>query len=88
VFLSRGIYSKNGVKVFGANNFRFRALQPININGGNVFFEIDAVGQNLGEKIKYLNNGKPFSLVYVLEEVVSGNQTQFQLRVKDIRPET
>jgi len=88
VFLSRGIYSKNGVKVYGANNFRFRALQPINISGGNVFFEIDAVGQNLGDKIKYLNNGKPFSMVYVLEEVFFGSQTQFQLRVKDIRPES
>ncbi len=87
VFLSRGVFSKNGVKIFGGNNFRFRALQPININGGNIFFEIDAVGQNLGEKIKYLNNGKPFSLVFMLEEVASGSQTQFQLRVKDIRPE-
>lgn len=87
VFLAKGIFSKNGLKMYGANNFRFRAIQPININGGNLFFEIDAVGQNLGEKIKYINSDKPFSMVFVLEEVPSGNQTQYQLRVKDVMPE-
>ncbi len=87
IFLAKGIYSKNGIKMFGANNFRFRAVQPININGGNIFFEIDAVGQNLGEKIKFLNNNKPFSMVFTLEEISSGPQTQYQLRVKDVMPE-
>ncbi|MFN3270188.1 MAG: single-stranded-DNA-specific exonuclease RecJ, partial [Candidatus Kapaibacteriota bacterium] len=88
VFLARGIFSKNGLKMFGANNFRFRAVQPINVNGGNLFFEIDAVGQNLGEKIKHINSNKPFSMVFVLEEVSAGNQTQFQLRVKDVMPDS
>jgi single-stranded-DNA-specific exonuclease len=88
VFLAKGIFSKNGLKMFGANNFRFRAVQPVNLNGGNLFFEIDAVGQNLGEKVKYINSNKPFSMVFVLEEVSSGAQTQFQLRVKDLMPES
>ncbi len=86
-FLAKGIFSKNGLKMYGANNFRFRAIQPININGGNIFFEIDAVGQNLGEKIKYINSNKPFSIVFILEEISAGVQTQYQLRVKDILPD-
>ncbi|MFN3781382.1 MAG: hypothetical protein ACK4SO_04325, partial [Candidatus Kapaibacteriota bacterium] len=88
VFLAKAIFSKNGLKMYGANNFRFRAVQPININGGNIFFEIDAVGQNLGEKIKYINSNKPFSIVFILEEISSGVQTQYQLRVKDILPDS
>lgn len=88
VFLARGIYSKNGLKMYSSNSFRFRAVQPININGGNIFFEIDAVGQNLGEKIKHINSNKSFSMVFILEEISTGNQTQYQLRVKDVMPET
>ncbi|MCX7908105.1 MAG: single-stranded-DNA-specific exonuclease RecJ [Ignavibacteria bacterium] len=88
VFLAKGVYSKNGIKMFGSNSFRFRAVQPININNGNIFFEIDAVGQNLGEKIKHINSNKSFSMVFVLEELYNGNQTQYQLRVKDVMPES
>lgn len=87
VFIARNVFSKNGVKTFGQNNFRFRAIQPINQNGANNFFEIDAVGQNLSHKLNLMNNGKPFSIVFNLEEVSQGGQMQYLLRIRDVRPD-
>lgn len=85
LFVARNVYSKNGVKIYGQSNFRFRAMQPINQNGANLFFEIDAFGQNLSEKINLLNNGKPFSIVFTLEEIYQAGQIQYLLRVRDVR---
>ncbi|MCX7879567.1 MAG: single-stranded-DNA-specific exonuclease RecJ [Ignavibacteria bacterium] len=85
LFLARNILPKNGVKFLSGNNIKFRAIQPVNINGANMFFEIDAIGQNLGDKVKIISSGKPFSMVFNLEELSSGNQTVFQLRLKDIK---
>ncbi len=87
IFLARNVLSKNGVKTFGAHNIKFRAIQPTNLNGGNIFFEIDAIGQNLSDKLHILNNGKPFNIVFNLEEINNSRQTQFQLRIRDVKSE-
>ncbi len=77
VFYSEGVMSANGVKVVGNNHLKFRALQSN--------FVIDAIGFNLGNKLDIANAGRPFSLVYTLEENTYNGSTAPQLRIKDLR---
>ncbi|MBU3741423.1 MAG: single-stranded-DNA-specific exonuclease RecJ [Candidatus Kapabacteria bacterium] len=79
VFFSRGVVSANGVKIVGNNHLKFRAIQKN--------FAIDAIGFNLGHKISLCTNGKPFSVVYTLEENLFNGLTTPQLRIKDVRPD-
>lgn len=79
VFFSRSVVSANGVKIVGNNHLKFRALQKN--------FAIDAIGFNLGHKISICSNGKPFSVVYTLEENLFNGMTTPQLRIKDLRPD-
>jgi single-stranded-DNA-specific exonuclease len=76
IFFSRGVRSANGVKVVGKNHLKFRAYQS---------FEIDAIGYNLADKINFCTNGKPFSIVYNIEDNTYNGTTTPQLRIKDIR---
>jgi single-stranded-DNA-specific exonuclease len=77
VFYTTGVVSANGVKIVGNNHLKFRALQKN--------FAIDAIGFNLGHKIADCANGKPFSLVYTLEENLFNGTSTPQIRIKDIR---
>ncbi len=78
IFYSRGVQTTSGARVVGKRHLKFRAYQS---------FEIDAIGYNLGHKIRLCSNGKPFSIIYTIEEnTYNGNSTP-QLRIKDIRPD-
>lgn len=79
VFYTHGVMSANGVKIVGNNHLKFRALQSN--------FIIDAIGFNLGDKYSIATSGKPFSLVYTLEENNYNGSTAPQIRIKDIRLE-
>ncbi len=77
IFYSKGVKSLNGVKIIGSNSIKFRACQNN--------FAIDAIGQNLADKIDLCSGGKSFSIVFNLElNHFSGHRTP-QLNVKDIR---
>lgn len=78
-FYSKGVTSANGVKVVGSNHLKFRAYQS--------HFVIDAIGYNLGHKIDVCNSGKPFSIVYNIEESNYNGHNMIQLRIKDVRPD-
>lgn len=78
IFFTRNVVSANGVKIVGNNHLKFRALQNN--------FAIDAIGFNLGHKIDVCSNGKPFSMVYTLEESLFNGTSMPQLRIKDLRP--
>lgn len=77
VFFTNGVMSANGVKIVGNNHLKFRALQSN--------FVIDAIGFNLGDKMPIATAGKPFSVVYTLEENTYNGSTAPQLRIKDLR---
>lgn len=79
IFYTRQVVSANGVKIVGNNHLKFRALQKN--------FAIDAIGFNLGHKIAECSHGKPFSMVYTLEENLFNGTTTTQIRLKDLRPE-
>ncbi|MDR0927059.1 MAG: single-stranded-DNA-specific exonuclease RecJ [Ignavibacteria bacterium] len=79
LFLTRGVKSTNGVKLIGMNSIRFRAIQDN--------FVIDAVGQNLVNKMSVIQSGKPFSIVYYLDTHIYNGQKTPQLSIKDIRAE-
>ncbi len=89
VFYSKGISSKNGLKIVGNNHLKFRACQahPDFPENDNLRFEIDAIGHSLADKINLCSNGKKFSIVYNLEENNFNGHTSIQLRIKDIQPE-
>ncbi|MGA2297058.1 MAG: single-stranded-DNA-specific exonuclease RecJ [FCB group bacterium] len=78
IFFSEGVTSANGVKIVGKNHLKFRAYQS---------FEIDAIGYNLGDKIDICTNGKPFSMLFNIEENLFNGHSSTQLRIKDIRTE-
>jgi single-stranded-DNA-specific exonuclease len=79
LFHTKGVVSANGVKIVGNNHLKFRALQK--------HFAIDAIGFNLGHKIRECSNGREFSLVYTLEENSFNGTVTPQIRIKDLRPE-
>jgi single-stranded-DNA-specific exonuclease len=79
VFYSKGVVSSNGLKIVGNNHLKFRAMQH--------HFVIDAIGYNLAHKIELCTDGKPFSIVYNLEETVFNGYNTIQLKIKDIRPD-
>ncbi|MDD3125954.1 MAG: single-stranded-DNA-specific exonuclease RecJ [Candidatus Kapabacteria bacterium] len=78
-FYSKGVTLANGVKVVGSNHLKFRAYQS--------HFVIDAIGYNLGHKIDVCSGGKPFSIVYNIEESNYNGHSIIQLRIKDLRNE-
>lgn len=79
MFRTSNVVSANGVKIVGNNHLKFRALHNN--------FAIDAIGFNLGHRINDCSHGKPFSVVYTLEENIFNGTTTTQLRIKDLRPE-
>ncbi len=79
MFYSRGVVSSNGIKIVGSNHLKFRAYQH--------HFVIDAIGYNLADKIDLCTDGKPFSIVYNLEETNFNGYNTIQLKIKDIRPD-
>lgn len=79
VFHTENVVSANGVKIVGNNHLKLRALQRN--------FAIDAIGFNLGHKINDCSHGKPFSVVYTLEENIFNGSSTLQLRIKDLKPE-
>ncbi len=78
-FYSKGVTTANGVKIVGSNHLKFRAYQS--------HFVIDAIGYNLGHKIDICSTGKPFSIVYNIEESNYNGHNMIQLRIKDLRLE-
>ncbi len=79
MFHTENVVSADGVKIVGNNHLKLRALQKN--------LAIDAIGFNLGDRINDCSNGKPFTLVYTLEENLFNGSSTPQLRIKDIRPE-
>ncbi len=75
IFYSKGVTSSNGVKVVGKNHLKFRAFQS---------FEIDAIGYNLADKINICTSGRPFSILYNIEESYYNGSTYTQLKLIDI----
>jgi len=77
MFYTKNVKSVNGVKIFGQNNLRFRAMQHN--------FVIDAIAYNLGDKYKICSSGKPFSILYNIEVNAFNGQSLPQLNIKDIK---
>lgn len=79
VFYSKNVTSANGIRILVNKHLKFRAYQS--------HFVIDAIGYNLAHKAHICSSGKPFEIVYNLEEVNFNGSPTIQLRIKDIRPE-
>jgi single-stranded-DNA-specific exonuclease len=79
MFYAKNVQSANGVKIVGGNHLKLRTVQSN--------FVIDAIGFNLGHKLKHCTNGKPFSICFNLEENTYNGSSSPQISIKDIRPE-
>lgn len=79
LFLSRGVVAVNGCRVVGSNHLKFRAMQKN--------FAIDAIGFNMGNRIHECASGRPFSLVFSLEDNSHNGRHSPQIRIRDLRPE-
>ncbi len=78
VFVTENVVSANGVKIVGNNHLKFRAMHRN--------FQIDAIGFGLGDRLPDVSHGKPFAMVYTLEENLFQGTVTPQIRIKDIRP--
>jgi single-stranded-DNA-specific exonuclease len=77
-FFSRGLDVMDVPRIVGSNHLKFRAGQ------GGVSFE--AIGFNLGQHINRLaHGGRPFEMVYAVEENEYNGRKSVQLRIKDLR---
>lgn len=79
IFFSTGVTAINGVKIIGHNNIKFRAKQNN--------FVIDAIGFNMGDKAKFCQNGKRFSIIYNLEMNNYNGSSLPQIFIRDIKPD-
>jgi single-stranded-DNA-specific exonuclease len=79
VFHTSNVSTAGGVKIVGNNHLKFRALQR--------GFAMDAIGFNLGHRLNDCGHGRPFSVVYTLEENFFNGTSTPQLRIKDLRPD-
>mgnify|MGYP000974574060 CR=1 FL=1 len=77
VFITKGVTSANGMKILMNKHLKFRAYQSN--------FAIDAIAYHLAHKSKILTSGKPFSIVYNLEEIQINGYPTIQLRIRDIK---
>lgn len=79
LFLSSNVKCLNVINYIGSSGLRFRAIQDN--------FVINAVIQNMPDKIKIIRSGQPFSMVYSIETHSYNGQISPQLSIKDIKKE-
>ena len=78
VFLSRNLEVVEGPSIVGSNHLKFKVRQNRAV--------FDAIGFNLGEKIKLIEpNVANLNMVYVIEENNYFGKNSIQLRIKDIK---
>ncbi|MBE0641758.1 MAG: single-stranded-DNA-specific exonuclease RecJ, partial [Bacteroidales bacterium] len=80
VFLTTQVKGSDNTKVVGTNHLKFSVFHP-NINT----FPKDAIGFQLGQYCKPIQNGERFDICYHLEENEWNGNVSLQLNVKDIR---
>lgn len=78
VFLSKNLEVVEGPSIVGSNHLKFKVRQNKSV--------FDAIGFNLGEKIKLIEpHVANLNMVYVIEENNYFGKNSIQLRIKDIR---
>ncbi|GIJ93891.1 single-stranded-DNA-specific exonuclease RecJ [Capnocytophaga stomatis] len=81
VFYAKNVIDTGFAKQIGKDNSHLRlTLKDFN---GEKFFS--AVGFNLGHKLELIKSGKPFEIVYSIEENHWNGNTSLQLKVRDIK---
>lgn len=80
VFLTRGCVAKNAPRVVGNKHLKFNLTQP-----EMGMAELPAIAFQQGHHLENMLAGKPFDLVYQIEENEWNGKTHLQLNVKDIR---
>ncbi|GET45307.1 single-stranded-DNA-specific exonuclease RecJ [Capnocytophaga felis] len=81
IFYAKNVIDTGFAKQIGKDNSHLR-LTLKDFNGKNFF---PAVGFNLGHKLELVKSGKPFEIVYSIEENHWNGNTSLQLKVRDIR---
>ncbi|MEE4178166.1 MAG: single-stranded-DNA-specific exonuclease RecJ [Bacteroides sp.] len=79
VFLTRGCVAKNSPRVVGNKHLKFNLTQP-----EMGMAELPAIAFQQGHQLENMLAGKPFDLVYQIEENEWNGKTHLQLNVKDI----
>ncbi|MDO4782808.1 MAG: single-stranded-DNA-specific exonuclease RecJ [Capnocytophaga felis] len=81
IFYAKNVIDTGFAKQIGKDNSHLR-LTLKDFNGKNFF---PAVGFNLGHKLELVKSGKPFEIIYSIEENHWNGNTTLQLKVRDIR---
>ncbi|MFK8265460.1 single-stranded-DNA-specific exonuclease RecJ [Capnocytophaga cynodegmi] len=81
IFYAKNVIDTGFAKQIGKENNHLRLT--IKDFKGEKFFT--AIGFNLGNKLELIKSGKPFEIVYSIEENHWNGNTSLQLKVRDIR---
>ncbi|MET2986209.1 single-stranded-DNA-specific exonuclease RecJ [Aureibaculum conchae] len=80
VFVSKNVKDTGYSKKVGADGDHLK-LSIISEEG----IKLNGIGFNLGNRYKEISNGKPFDLVYTIDENTWNGNTSLQLNVRDIK---
>ena len=80
VFLSKNVKDTGYSKKVGADEDHLK-LSIVSKEGA----KFNGIGFNLGKKYAEISNGKPFDIVYAIDENVWNGNTSLQLNIRDIR---
>lgn len=81
VFLSRNVIDTGRARIVGEDHLRMTLQHP---GMGNRW--VEAIAFRQGHHLDLVRSGKPFSLLYVVEENEWQGRVSVQLNVKDIKP--
>mgnify|MGYP006072817741 FL=1 len=79
-FVSKGVYEKGQARIVGDNHLKLEVVAK-----KDDFKGVAGIGFNLGNKMDIIRSGKPFDVVYHIEENEWQGRTTLQLMVQDIK---
>ncbi|MCR4857882.1 MAG: single-stranded-DNA-specific exonuclease RecJ [Bacteroidales bacterium] len=80
VFQSNGVVDEGGGRIVGDKHLKCRVLYP-----DRDVKHLDVIAFNMKDKLPLIQDGKPFDMLYHVEENVWNDMVNIQLNVKDIR---
>lgn len=80
VFVARGVMDAGYARCLGESHLKCWLYQPANPQ-----LRIDAIGFGLGHHLAKVQEGKPFDIVFTLEENEWNGKVSLQINIKDIR---
>ncbi|OQX80111.1 MAG: single-stranded-DNA-specific exonuclease RecJ [Bacteroidetes bacterium 4484_276] len=81
IYMTEGVVDTGYACIVGKNHLKLSVIHP-DISG----FPVAAIAFQQGDKLPFVQSGKPFSICYHVEENEWNGHVSLQLNIKDIKP--